>query len=240
MEVHGRVALPDTVEVFPEKKLEKELLSVSADLPIVGVAVAGQRIGIFLNITGGLTAKASVGPGELKDVAVDVSYDPEDESSARITGSARFEVPAEAGLRLTIQGALGAGIPVVSARAGLELGAELGITALASASAEVEWTPATGINMEANIGISASPQFTFDVAGFADVTADLVLDEIELYSKRWELASFTYGSGMAVGANLKVQGESNEFKPISMEDVELTTPDIDPMAMIRGVTRQVF
>lgn len=240
MEVHGRVALPDTVEVFPEKKLEKELLSVSADLPIVGVAVAGQRIGIFLNITGGLTAKASVGPGELKDVAVDVSYDPEDESSARITGSARFEVPAEAGLRLTIQGALGAGIPVVSARAGLELGAELGITALASASAEVEWTPATGINMEANIGISASPQFTFDVAGFADVTADLVLDEIELYSKRWELASFTYGSGMAVGANLKVQVENNEFKPISMEDVELTTPDIDPMAMIRGVTRQVF
>ncbi|MEP3331176.1 DUF4157 domain-containing protein [Sedimentitalea sp.] len=240
MEVKGRVELPDSVEVFPEKKLEKELISVSADLPIVGVAVAGQRIGIFLNITGGLTAKASVGPGELKDVAVEVTYNPEDESSAHVTGSARCEVPAEAGLRLTIQGALGAGIPVVSARAGLELGAELGITALASAAAEVEWTPATGIKMEADIGISASPQFTFDITGFADVTADLLLTEIELYSKRWQLASFTYGSGMSVGANLKVKVENNEFKPISMDDVELTTPDIDPMALIRGVARQVF
>ena len=240
MEVKGRVALPDTVEVFPEKKLEKELLSVSADLPIIGVAVAGQRIGIFLNITGGLTAKASIGPGELKNVAVEVTYNPEDESSAHVTGSARFEVPAEAGLRLTIQGALGAGIPVVSARAGLELGAELGIKALASAGAEVEWTPSTGINMEADVGISASPQFTFDITGFADVTADLLLTEIELYSKRWQLASFTYGSGMSVGAKLTVKVENNEFKPISMDDVELTTPDIDPMAVIRGVARQVF
>lgn len=239
MEVKGKVELPDSIEVFPEKKLEKELLSVSADIPIVGVAVAGQRIGIFLNITGGLTAKASIGPGELKNVSVEVTYNPEDESSAKITGSARFEVPAEAGLRLTIQGALGAGIPVVSARAGLELGAELGVKGLASANAEVEWTPSTGISMEADVGVKASPQFTFDVTGFADVKADLWLTTIELYSKRWKLASFTYGSGMEVGAKLKVKVENNEVKPISMNDVEITKPDIDPMQLAKGVIKQV-
>ena len=57
IEVRGRIELPASVEVFPEKKIEKELLSIGVDLPIVGVAVAGQRIGIFLNIGGSLTAQ---------------------------------------------------------------------------------------------------------------------------------------------------------------------------------------
>ncbi len=239
MEVKGKVELPKSVEVFPEKKLEKEIISLSADVPIFGVAAAGQRIGIFLNITGALTAKASVGPGELKDVAVEVTYNPEDESSARVTGSARFEVPAEAGLRLSVQGALGAGIPIVSARAGLELGAELGVKGKATAGAQVEWSPTKGLSMEADVGVKASPQFTFDLTGFAEVTADIVVKEIELYSKRWQLASFTYGSGMEVGAELKVKIENNELKPITMDDVELTVPDINPLDLAKGVIKQV-
>lgn len=239
MEVTGRVALPSSLEVFPEKSLDRELISVGVDIPIVGVAVAGQRIGIFLNISGALNAKASIGPGTLEDVAVEVTYNPEDESSARITGSARFVVPAEAGLRLAIQGAIGAGIPVVSARAGLEIGGELGVEGEASASAQVEWTPANGLSMEAEVGVSAAPKFTFDITGFVDVTADLLLTEIELYSKRWQLAAFEYGSGKEVGAKLTVKVENNEVQPISMNDIEFTAPDIDPVAIARGLISQV-
>jgi hypothetical protein len=239
MEVKGKVELPSSLEVFPEKKLEKELISIGVDIPVFGVAVAGQRIGIFLNIAGGLTAKASIGPGELKDMAVEVAFDPEDMSTSKVTGTARFVVPAKAGLRLTVQGAIGAGIPIVSARAGLELGAELGIAGEAYADAQVEWTPAKGLSLEADVGVKASPQFTFDVSGFVDVTADLVLTEIELYSKRWQLASFKYGSGMEVGANLKVKMENNEIKPITMDDVTITKPDIDPVALAKGVISQV-
>lgn len=96
------------------------------DTKVFGVAVAGKRIGIFLYISGGLTAEASVGPGELRDVSVEVTYNPEDENSAKIAGSAQFVVPAGAGLRLAIQCAIGAGIPVVSSRSGLELGPSSG------------------------------------------------------------------------------------------------------------------
>ena len=87
--------------------------------------------------------------------------------------------------------------------------------------------------------VSAQPVFTFDVTGFADVTADLVLTEVELYSKRWRLASFEYGSGMQVGAALVVRVENGEVQPISMDDVELTVPDIDPVATARGLIDQV-
>ncbi|MEL7470076.1 MAG: DUF4157 domain-containing protein [Pseudomonadota bacterium] len=239
IEVTGRVALPDSVEVFPEKKIEKEILSIGVDIPIVGVAVAGQRIGIFLNIEGNLTARAAIGPGELKDVAVDVTYNPEDESQTRITGTGRFVIPADAGLRLGISGALGAGIPIVSARAGLEVGGELGITGEASASATVEWTPQNGINMEARASVEAQPKFTFDLTGFVDVSADLVLDTVELYSKRWQLASVEFGSNMTFGAALTARVENNEFQPISTDDIEFTTPEVNPIDAVKGLIRSI-
>lgn len=239
MQVVGKVAIPDTVEVFPQKKIEKELLSVGVDIPIVGVAVAGQRIGIFLNISGSVSAKASIGPGELREAQVEITYDPEDESSAQITGSARFVVPAEAGLRLAISGALGAGIPIVSAKAGLEIGGELGVKGEAAAAAQVEWTPQTGINLDAEVSLIAQPKFTFDVTGFVEVTADLLLTEIDLYSKRWQLAAFEYGSNMQVGAKLPVKVENGKFKDISVDDIEFITPDISPIDVAKNLIKQI-
>ena len=168
-----------------------------------------------------------------------MTYNPEDESQTRITGTGRFVIPADAGLRLGISGALGAGIPVVSARAGLEIGGELGIAGEASASATVEWTPQTGINMEARVGVEAQPKFTFDLTGFVDVTADLLLTEIELYSKRWQLASVEFGSDMTFGAALTVRVENNEFQPISTDDIEFTTPEVDPIETVKGLIRSI-
>ena len=172
------------------------------------------------NQKGSLTASASVGPGVLKDTEVEVTWNPEDESATRVTGGARFVVPAEAGLRMAITGALGAGIPVVSASAGLELGGTLGVKGEASAGATLEWTPSGGVNMEADVKVEAQPTFTFDLTGFVDVSADLVLDTVELYSKRWKLASVEYGSDMKVGAKLAVTVENSEVKPISVDDIE--------------------
>ena len=74
--------------------------------------------------------------------------------------------------------------------------------------------------MEANLAVLAHPKFTFDVTGFVEVTADLSITEIDLYSKRWKLASVEFGSGMEVGAKLKIMVENNEVKPISLDDIE--------------------
>jgi hypothetical protein len=239
MEVTGKVALPDSVEVLPQKEIEKKLLSVGVDIPIFGVAVAGQRIGIFLNISGNLTARATVGPGTLEGVSAEVTFDPEDDSKTRVTGSARFVVPAEAGLKLGISGAIGAGIPVVSAKAGLEISGELGVKGEASASANVEWTPQTGLNIAADVAVKASPKFTFAITGFVDVTADLWITEIELYSERWNLASMEFGSGLTVGAKLPVKVENGELKDITADDIQFTVPDISPVDIAKGLIDKI-
>ena len=239
LEVTGRVALPSALDVFPQKAVEKELVSIGIDIPIVGVAVAGQRIGIFATINGSLTAHASIGPGQLRDLAIEVTYNPSREEDTRVTGSAAFVVPADAGLRLAVRAGLGAGIPVVSASLGLELGGELGIEGEARAAVQVEWSPTTGIELHAEGRLQATPVFRFDVSGYALVEADLLFTTVELYSQRWQLAALQVGSGLTLGARFPIDYRDGEPFDISLDDVTFIVPDIDTTALLRQLVSRI-
>jgi Domain of unknown function (DUF4157) len=235
LKVYGEVALPSTLDVFPEKRFDKELLSIGIDIPIVGVSVAGQRVGIFATIGGNVKLMAGVGPGQLRNVKLGIDYTPGEEDKTHVTGSAEMHVPADAGLRLAITGGIGAGIPIVSATAGLEIGAFAGVKAEANVGTTVDWTPTKGLVLEGKAEAKAQPAFAFDVTGFVKVEADLLVKTINLYEKRWQLAAFEYGSGMELGIELPLRYEEGKpFNP-SIEDVKFTYPDIDPMGMLGGL-----
>jgi hypothetical protein len=227
IEVSGSIGLPDTLEVFPEKKLDKNIFTIGIDIPIVGVAVAGQRIGIFANISGGLDLSAGFGPGQLENLRLTVTYNPAHEEDTTVTGTGSFVIPAHAGLRLFVRGSLGVGIPIVSASAGLEIGGQLGLEGEARADVEVNWSPGTGLALDASGSIFVEPKFKFDITGFVLVEADLLLTTITLYEKRWELASFEYGSGLRLGVIFPIKYREGEPFDISFDDVEFVYPDID-------------
>ena len=239
IEVSGEVALPSSFEVFPEKKVEKQLVSIGLDIPIVGVAVAGQRIGIFATIRGGVSISAGFGPGQLKDVALRVTYNPDHPDDTTVTGTGTFYVPANAGLRLSVDGGIGAGIPVVSATAGVSIYGEIGVQGAASASATVNWTPVAGIVMDAKGELSVQPKFKFGIDAFVEVTADLLLTTIELYKKKWKLASFEYGSNLTFGLVFPIHYESGKPFDISFDQVEWKYPDIDPGELLPGLMKQL-
>ena len=239
VEVTGRIGLPSTLEVFPAKRYDRNIFRVNLDIPIVGVSVAGQRIGIFATIGGGLDLTAGFGPGQLRDLHLEVTYNPDHEEDTLVQGGAEFIVPADAGLRLFVTGALGAGIPVVSASAGLEIGGQLGIEGAARAAVQVAWTPTTGLDLTAEAEIYAEPVFKFDITGFVKVEADLLFTEIELYSKRWRLAQFEYGSGLRLGAKFPIHYIEGQPFDVSMDDIEFQVPDIDPMQLLSGLIDQL-
>lgn len=239
VEVLGEVALPSTVELFPEERYEKRLLDIGLDVPIVGVAVAGQRIGIFATVSGGLEARAAIGPGELREARLSVQYNPDREQDTTVTGQALFVVPADAGIRLFVRGGVGAGIPVVSAEAGLEAGGELGLAGAAEAETDVNWTPQAGIVLHAQGEIYAEPSFVFDLSGYAAVTADLVLTTVELYDRRFELASYEWGSGMRVGILFPVDYREGEPFDLSLQDIEFVYPQIEPKALLTDLVDEV-
>lgn len=239
IEVSGSIGLPSSIDLFPEKKIEKNIFKIGLDIPIVGVAVAGQRIGIFANISGGLDASAGFGPGKLQEMGLSITYNPAHEEDTHIKGGAKLSIPAHAGLRLFVRGALGAGIPIVSASAGLEIGGQLGVEGAVSASVQVDWTPKKGLVLDAVGEIYAEPKFKFDITGFVLVEASLVFTTVELYSKKWQLAAFEYGSGLRFGIKFPIHYQEGKPFEISLNDVQFEVPKIEPKELLEGLIKQI-
>ncbi|HYG60195.1 MAG TPA: DUF4157 domain-containing protein [Symbiobacteriaceae bacterium] len=240
LEVTGEIGLPEALDLFPQRAINRELFQApSLDIPIFGVSVLGQRIGIFLTITGGLNASASIGPGQLRELSLRVTYNPDHEDQTTVSGGAHFVVPAEAGVRMYIRGGIGLGIPIVSASANLEIGGTLGIEGGLDTAVQVDWTPARGLVVDAHAEIFAQPKFKFDIQGVVLVEADLLFDTVTLYEQRWRLAEFEYGSDMRVGVRFPLHYEEGQPFDISLSDVEFITPRVDPIQMARNLIDRI-
>jgi len=239
MEVSGSIGLPDSLDIFPEKRLDKNIFSVDLDIPIVGFAVAGQRVGIFATVGGGLDASAGIGPGQIRELGLTVTYNPDHEDQTHVEGGAELYIPAHAGLRLFIRGSLGAGIPIVSASLGLEVGGQLGLEGAVVAGVQVDWTPTQGLVLDASGEIFVQPKFRFDLTGFALVEADLFLTTIELYEQRWELAAFEFGPDLRFGIRFPVHYAEDEPFDIALSDVEFIVPDVDTGELLEGLVDRV-
>jgi len=74
---------------------------------------------------------------------------------------------------------------------------------------------------------------------FVKVEADLLFTEIELYSKRWKLAQFEYGSGLRLGAKFPIHYIEGQPFDVSIDDIEFQVPDIDPMQLLSGLIDQI-
>ena len=235
VEVTGEVALPSSLDLFPEKTYEKNLFSLGVDIPIVGLSVAGQNVGIFATVRGGLDLDAGVGPGQLQDTKLAVRYNPDHEDQTHVTGSAKLHVPAHAGLRLFVRGGLGAGIPLVDATASLEVGGRLGLEGAADAGVQVDWTPAKGLVIDAFGEVYVEPRLKLDLSAMVLVELDVVVDTVELYSKRWSLAQVEYGSALRFGLKFPIHYEEGKTFDISWDQVQFDTPDLDPKAILGTV-----
>ncbi|MGO9428667.1 eCIS core domain-containing protein [Rhodoblastus sp.] len=232
VELSGEIALPSTLDVFPEKKLDKNIFTIGLDIPIVGVAVAGQRIGIFANISGGLDVSAGIGPGQLQELSLKITYNPSHEENTQVSGKAKLHVPAHAGLRLFVRGGIGAGIPIVSAEAGLEIGASLGLEGALDTGVEVDWSPAKGLTLDAEASVYVEPKLKVDLSGFVTVDADLFVTTVNLYEKHWQLAAFEYGSNLRFGVSFPVHYQEGQPFDLSLDKVQFQVPQIEPKAML--------
>ncbi|MEM7202448.1 MAG: DUF4157 domain-containing protein [Planctomycetota bacterium] len=227
IEVSGGVSLPSTLDLFPEWKDKRNLVDIGFDVPLVGVAVAGQRIGVFATVSTGLDLEASFGPGQLREAAITVTYNPDREEETTLEGGAELYIPSFAGLRLYVSGGIGVGIPVVSATAELTVGGQLGFQAAARADVDVSWSPAAGLSIDAEGEISGEPVFKLDVVGTVLVEADLIVSSIELYRKDWQIGEMEFGSNLAIGARLPIHYQEGEPFDISWDDIEFTYPEIN-------------
>ncbi|MDO8301754.1 MAG: hypothetical protein Q7T18_00780, partial [Sedimentisphaerales bacterium] len=135
--VTGEIGLPSQLEIFARREINKSIFSIAVQAPIFP--------GIVAEVGGGLSATAGIGPGVIDQLRLGITYNPAHEEETRITGDAHLNIPANAGLRLSVRAGIGLGITGASATGGLDIGGTLGIEGAAEAGVHVDWTPATGL-----------------------------------------------------------------------------------------------
>ncbi len=226
--VSGEIGLPSQIEIFPRKQIDKDIFSIDIPIPIVP--------GIFAEVGGGLDAHAGIGPGVIDQLRLGIEYNPAHEENTHVTGDGHVNVPADAGLRLSVHGGIGLGIPAASVSGGLEVGGELGIEGAAEAGVHVDWMPSQGLRIDAYGRLSAHPKFVFDVSGYVEVEALF----FTIYENRWQLASFEYGSDMTFGVNFPIRYREGEPFDISLDDVEFQVPEVSATDILGGLIERVI
>jgi hypothetical protein len=225
--VTGRIGLPSQIEIFPRQEVDRRIFSIAVQAPIIP--------GIVAEIGGGLSAQAGIGPGVIDRLELGIEYNPAHEEDTHVTGDGHLNVPADAGLRLSVRAGIGLGITGASATGGLEIGGTLGIEGAAEASVHVDWMPSRGLEINARVGVHAQPAFTFDISGYVSVR---VLG-FSVYDETWELASYRLGSDYRFGISLPVRYREGEPFDISLSDVEFEIPDIDTDELLSSLIDRI-
>lgn len=240
IEVVGRIGIPDTVDIFPRKEIEKQLFRApTLEIPLFAIPVGPRSVGLVATISGGAQAYAGIGPGQLTQAEVEVRYNPAREEDMSVTGRATFRVPADAGIRLSIRAGIGLSVGIARVGGGIEIGGALGIEGAAQAAVEVNWTPTSGFVLDAEASLEVQPKFKFDVSAYLEAVLDLWITEFRAEYRK-QLYAFEWGPSMTFGVRFPVHYAENEPFDISLDQVEFTAPDINVAEFARGIGQQLF
>jgi hypothetical protein len=236
--VTGEIALPPTVELFPASVYNRELFRApEIRIPIVGftVPVVNRSVGIFAFARGGVSFHASVGPGVLRDTRVGITFNPDQPEATHIAGQSRFEVPAEAGLTLSVTGGIGASIVIVEATGEVGLEAGLGLRALAGAEVGIDWTPSSGLALEAAVFAEARPKFDVGVVARVRVIFDTWVKTFELYDESWRRQLASFGPDIVLSVRFPARWSEAAGLDLDVNNIEVTYPEIDALEFGRSV-----
>ncbi|WP_440122732.1 eCIS core domain-containing protein [Tenacibaculum sp. Ill] len=239
IEIAGRIGLPDTVDIFDRQSVDRNLFNMPAiEIPIFAIPLGPRSIGVVARITGGLDFSAGFGPGQIRSLYADVIYNPDREDETTISGHGEFVIPADAGL--TLRGDLGLGVSVgfASLTGGIEVAGSLGLEGEALAQVDVNWSPQSGLAIDALGRVTVNPKFTFDINAFARASLDLWLLSI---SETWRhnLASFSWGPDIQFGIEFPVNYREGEPFNMSFEDLRVIYPELDIGDMLTDLGRDI-
>ncbi len=239
LEVQGKLGIPKKIDVFKRRAIKKPLfIAPSIQIPIFAIPLGPKSIGIVAEIGGGLHFEAGFGPGELRDLSAEITYNPDHEDQTVITGKGRFVVPADASLILRADVGLGASLAIASLTGGLEIEGALGLKAEAAAGIDVNWSPGTGIELKAEAKAEVQPKFRFAINAFARAKLDLW---IKTLSKTWrkKLTGFEWGPGMKFGIRFPVHYKEGQPFDISYRDIQLTYPKLNITDMAKRLGKDI-
>jgi len=229
----------ESYEVFQRKEFNRNLFRVpTIEIPLFAIPIGPRSIGLVAQIGGGLDFTAGFGPGELRDLSAEITYNPEREDETTISGHGEFAIPADAGLTLRGDLSLGVSVAIASLTGGIELTGALGLEGEAAAEVDLNWGPQTGLSLDATGRITVNPKFVFEVNAFARASLGIGFLSV---SETWRhnLAGFEWGPDIQFGLVFPINYQEGEAFDMSFEDIEVIYPDLDIVNMGKGLARDI-
>jgi len=238
IEVNARLS-SDSYEVFRRREINRNLFRVpTIEIPLFAIPLGPRSIGLVAQIGGGLDFTAGFGPGELRNLSAEITYNPEREEETTVAGHGEFAIPADAGLTLRGDLGLGVSVAIASLSGGIELTGTLGLEGEALAEVDVNWSPQTGLALDASGRITVNPKFIFEINAFARASLGIGFLSV---SETWRhnLAAYEWGPGIQFGIVFPVHYREGEPFDMSFDDIEVIYPDLDVIDMAKGLASDI-
>lgn len=206
------------------------------DIPLFAIPVGPRSIGLIARIGGGLAARYSFGPGEIRDMVIRASLYPlEQDLEAELSAEATLVLPAMAGLELSVRAGIGLSAGVADATGGITVTG--GIELRGGASSTLHLSYARGVFVfDSRTEINVRPVLTLRI------TADFTIEVIAMDPIRYpyELARYEYDPGLMFGMVAPFHYQSDQ--PLRLPepgDIQWIVPEIDVGALSRQIGSRV-
>ncbi len=207
----------DDVELFPEKKADRELFSISQNIPLWAVLVA------VIRLRGGV--RAGVGPGKLRGITAEGEFStiPGEIPSFSITGE--LFIPAYAEAYIAFGAGLGLDVVIGSLTGGIEAVGTAGIYGAVSVIPEIAYQGGN-FSISGTATLAAGAKLKLGLQAWAEVEAFW----ITVWSNEWKLAEWMWD----VGPELALQAQMNYvFGRPEPPTFDFKTSDIDSKRLIQ-------
>ena len=207
----------DDVQLFPEKKADRELFSISRNIPLWAMLVA------VIRLRGGV--RAGVGPGMLRGITAEGQFStvPGETPSFSITGE--LFIPAYAEAYVAFGAGLGLDVLIGSLTGGIEAVGTAGIYGALSVIPVIAYEGGN-YSISGTATIAAGAKLKLGLQAWAEVEAFW----ITVWSKEWKLAEWVWD----VGPELALQAQMNYvFGRPEPPTFDFKTSDIDAHKLIQ-------
>jgi hypothetical protein len=231
--VSGEIALPPRFDVFDRVEYNRQLLALETpEFPIWGLSIAGIGFGIFASADGYINFDAWIGPGTIEDARIGAEMDLARPQDATVTGGARFVVPAYAGLRLGIGANLTARAAVAFVRGRVGITGDLGLGVEGGIDIGVNWSQATGLELDASASVEAQPKFRIGVEASVTAGVDLVVKEVSKTFGPWERTLGEFGPDMTLGVTMPGRWTEADGLDLDINDIVVRQPSFDTQSVL--------
>lgn len=218
VDVSGAIAVTEPLELFPEKRMDKELFKYSQNIPLWAMLVAVVRVRAGV--------RSGVGPGVFRNIRVEGSYTlGADESDPSFNVSGELYVPAFVEGYVAFGAGLGLDVVLGSLTGGIEGVGTAGLYGAISAVPELNYADGDW-GIEGTATLAAGARLKLGLNAWAEIEALWVT----VWDKEWNLAEVV----MPAGPDLALQAHmAYKFGQPEPPQIEMRSSDIDTKRLIQ-------